>query len=247
MAQVLLKNVTKIYEKKFAAVSKFCLEVRDGEFMVIVGPSGCGKTTILRMIAGLDRQTSGDIYIGETLVNDVPPKERDVAMVFQNYALYPHLNIYDNMAFALKMRNMPMAKIKTRVEETAAMLGIEQLLAKKPFMLSGGQRQRVAVGRAIVRNPRVFLFDEPFSSLDAGLRLSMRTELKAMHRRLRTTTIYVTHDQPEAMALAERLCVMFEGKVQQAGSPLEVSKNPANNFVAGFLGAATSIIEDMEV
>jgi len=236
MARVLLENVTKIYDGHAAAVSGFGLEVADGEFMVIVGPSGCGKTTTLRMIAGLEKVTSGSIHIGDSCVNDVPSKDRDIAMVFQNYALYPHMTAYQNMAFALKMRKVPAAEIDKRVRESAKLLGIEQLLNRKPKVLSGGQRQRVAVGRAIVRNPRAFLFDEPLSNLDAALRLTMRAELKELHRRFRTTTIYVTHDQAEAMSLGERICVMHEGRAQQTAAPREIYEQPANRFVAGFLG-----------
>jgi len=236
MARVLLENITKVFDGEATAVSGFSLEVADGEFMVIVGPSGCGKTTTLRMIAGLEEATSGNIYIGDTLVNNVPPKDRDIAMVFQNYALYPHMTAYQNMAFALKMRNVPRAEIDKRVEEAAKLLGIERLLNRKPRALSGGQRQRVAVGRAIVRNPKAFLFDEPLSNLDAGLRLTMRAELKDLHRGLQTTTIYVTHDQAEAMSLGDRICVMHDGKIQQTAVPLDVYERPANRFVAGFLG-----------
>jgi len=236
MTRIILENVTKIFDGEAAAVSGFSLEVADGEFMVIVGPSGCGKTTTLRMIAGLEEATSGNIYIEDSCVNDVPPQGRDIAMVFQNYTLYPHMTAYQNMAFALKMRKVPGAEIDKRVRESAKLLGIEQLLSRKPKALSGGQRQRVAVGRAIVRNPRAFLFDEPLSNLDAALRLTMRAELKDLHRRLQTTTIYVTHDQAEAMSLGGRICVMREGKAQQTAAPWEVYEQPANRFVAGFLG-----------
>lgn len=220
MARILLENVTKVFEGKVTAIRNFNLDVTDGEFMVIVGPSGCGKTTTLRMIAGLEEMTSGNIYIGDSLANDVPPKDRDVAMVFQNYALYPHMTAWQNMAFALKMRNVPRADIKKRVEEAAKLLGIEHLLHRKPGALSGGQRQRVALGRAIVRSPRVFLFDEPLSNLDAGLRLTTRAELKSQHQRLRTTTIYVTHDQAEAMSLGGRICVVRDGEIQQTAGPM---------------------------
>ena len=241
MARILLENVTKIYvgavrEPPLHAVRNFNLNVADGEFMVIVGPSGCGKTTTLRMIAGLEEMTSGNIYIGDSLANDVSPKDRDVAMVFQNYALYPHMNAWQNMAFALKMRNVPRAEIKQRIEEASKLLGIKHLMRRKPGALSGGQRQRVALGRAIVRNPRVFLFDEPLSNLDAGLRLTTRAELKSLHQRLQTTTIYVTHDQAEAMSLGGRICVVREGEIQQTAGPMEVYKQPVNRFVAGFLG-----------
>jgi len=236
MARILLENVTKIFDGKVTAVSNFNLEIVDGEFMVIVGPSGCGKTTTLRMIAGLEEMTSGNIYIGDRLANDVPPRDRDIAMVFQNYALYPHMNAYHNMAFALKMRNIPRAERKKRIEDAARLLGIKHLLRRKPGALSGGQRQRVALGRAIVRSPRVFLFDEPLSNLDAGLRLTTRAELKSLHQRLRTTTIYVTHDQAEAMSLGGRICVVRDGEIQQTARPMEVYEKPVNKFVAGFLG-----------
>ena len=236
MARILLENVTKVFEGKVTAVRNFNLDVADGEFMVIVGPSGCGKTTTLRIIAGLEETTSGNIYIGDSMVNDVSPKDRDLAMVFQNYALYPHMNAYQNMAFALKMRNIPRAERKKRIKEAAKLLGIEHLLRRKPGALSGGQRQRVALGRAIVRNPRAFLFDEPLSNLDAGLRLTTRMELKSLHQRLRTTTIYVTHDQAEAMSLGGRICIVRDGEIQQTASPLEVYEQPVNKFVAGFLG-----------
>ena len=236
MARVLLENVSKIYDGKVAAVSNFNLDIADGEFMVIVGPSGCGKTTTLRMIAGLEKTTAGNIYIGDTLVNDVPPKDRDVAMVFQNYALYPHMTVYQNMAFALKMRNFPNVEIKKRVKEVAGLLSIERLLNRKPNALSGGQRQRVAVGRAIVRNPKAFLFDEPLSNLDAKLRLTMRAELKSLHYRLQSTSVYVTHDQAEAMTMGERICVMHNGVIQQVAGPMEAYERPVNRFVAGFLG-----------
>jgi multiple sugar transport system ATP-binding protein len=236
MARVLLENVTKIFDGGVVAVSNFNIDVADGEFMVVVGPSGCGKTTTLRMIAGLEQPTAGSIYIGDMPVNDVRPKDRDVAMVFQNYALYPHMTVRQNMAFALKMRNVPADKIRKRVEQTAGLLGIGHLLGRRPAALSGGQRQRVALGRAIVRNPRAFLFDEPLSNLDAGLRVAMRAELKALRQRLHTTSIYVTHDQVEAMILGDRICVMYDGTVQQTGVPMEVYERPINRFVAGFLG-----------
>jgi len=237
MARVTLENLTKVFDGKVTAVSDFSLAIADREFMVIVGPSGCGKTTTLRMIAGLEKPTSGNIYIGDTLVNDVRPRGRDVAMVFQNYALYPHMTVYQNMAFALRMRNLPGTEIKSRVEEAARLLGLERLLNRKPKALSGGQRQRVAVGRAIVRNPRAFLFDEPLSNLDAKLRTSTRSELKALHHKLGATSIYVTHDQVEAMTLGDRICVMYNGAVQQVAGPTEVYERPVNRFVAGFLGA----------
>jgi len=236
MAKVLLRDVTKVYDGQVTAVENVSLEVADREFMVIVGPSGCGKTTTLRMIAGLEDVTSGTITIGDTIVNKVPPKDRDVAMVFQNYALYPHMNIFKNMAFGLKLRRINKNQIKKRVMDAAQMLGIERLLDRKPKALSGGQRQRVAVGRAIVRNPNVFLFDEPLSNLDAKLRLSTRAELKALQRRLNTTMIYVTHDQTEAMTLGDRICVTYKGRVQQVAEPMELYDKPVNKFVAGFLG-----------
>ena len=236
MARVLLENVSKIYDGKVNAVSNFNLDIADGEFMVIVGASGCGKTTTLRMIAGLEKATTGNIYIGETLVNDVPPKKRNVAMVFQNYALYPHMTVYQNMAFSLKMRNLHAGQISKRVKEVAGVLGIKWLLNRKPGALSGGQRQRVALGRAIVRNPRIFLFDEPLSNLDAGQRVTMRAEMKDLHRRLQSTSVYVTHDQVEAMTMGERICVMNHGIILQVGDPMEIYERPVNKFVAGFLG-----------
>ena len=236
MAQVTLKNVTKVFASNVVAVKEVNLNIADEEFMVIVGPSGCGKTTTLRMIAGLEEITDGTIVIGKNIVNDIPPKDRDIAMVFQNYALYPHMTVYQNMAFGLKLRKFPKAQIKRRVEETVKMLGIKELVNRKPKALSGGQRQRVALGRAIVRNPKAFLFDEPLSNLDAKLRVSTRAELKALHNKLRTTSIYVTHDQAEAMTLGDRICVMYDGTVQQTAEPMEVYDRPLNRFVAGFLG-----------
>ncbi|MBS0196660.1 MAG: sn-glycerol-3-phosphate ABC transporter ATP-binding protein UgpC [Planctomycetes bacterium] len=236
MAQVTLSNVRKAYPSGFEAVKDLSLDIRDGEFLVLVGPSGCGKSTTLRMIAGLEEVTSGNISIGGRIVNDVHPKDRDIAMVFQNYALYPHMTVYKNMAFALSLRKVPKAEIERRVHEAARTLGIEELLDRKPKALSGGQRQRVAVGRAIVREPKAFLFDEPLSNLDAKLRVTTRAELKALHLRLKTTTIYVTHDQEEAMTLGDRIVVMSKGTIQQAGPPLEVYRTPANRFVAGFVG-----------
>jgi multiple sugar transport system ATP-binding protein len=236
MARVLLEQLQKVYDNDFEAVKEANLDIKDKEFMVIVGPSGCGKTTTLRMIAGLEEITSGTITIGDRVVNDVPPKNRDIAMVFQNYALYPHMTVYQNMAFGLKLRKYPKAEIKKRVHDTANLLGIEELLARKPKSLSGGQRQRVALGRAIVRNPKAFLFDEPLSNLDAKLRVSTRAELKALHRCLQTTSIYVTHDQAEAMTLGDRICVMYNGVIQQVDEPMNVYDKPVNKFVAGFLG-----------
>jgi multiple sugar transport system ATP-binding protein len=236
MAQVVLKDLNKKYDEVHA-VKDVNLTIRDKEFMVFVGPSGCGKTTTLRMIAGLEEITSGEISIGDRVVNDLPPKDRDIAMVFQNYALYPHMTVYDNMAFGLKMRKFPKAEIQKRVQDAAELLGIPELLKRKPRQLSGGQRQRVAVGRAIVRHPQVFLFDEPLSNLDAKLRVQMRVELKRLHDRLETTAIYVTHDQVEAMTLGSRVVVMKDGWVQQVGEPMEIYTRPQNKFVAGFIGS----------
>ncbi len=236
MGQVVLKSINKFYDAVHA-VKDVNLQIRDKEFVVFVGPSGCGKTTTLRMIAGLEAISSGDISIDGTVVNELPPMDRDIAMVFQNYALYPHMSVYDNMAFGLKMRKFDKAEIATRVKEAADILGIGSLLQRKPRQLSGGQRQRVALGRAIVRHPRVFLFDEPLSNLDAKLRVQMRVELKKLHLRLGTTAIYVTHDQVEAMTLGDRVVVMKDGVVQQVGEPLELYNAPANKFVAGFLGS----------
>jgi len=237
MARVLIRNLNKFYDKDVHAVQDVNLEIRDKEFLVLVGPSGCGKTTTLRMVAGLESITSGQVLIGDTVVNDLPPMDRDIAMVFQNYALYPHMSVHDNMAFGLKMRGMERAEIAKRVQEAADILGIGELLKRKPRQLSGGQRQRVALGRAIVRHPQVFLFDEPLSNLDAKLRVQMRVELKKLHRRLNTTAIYVTHDQVEAMTLGDRVVVMRGGLVQQVGEPLELYNAPVNRFVAGFLGS----------
>jgi multiple sugar transport system ATP-binding protein len=236
MAQVVLRELNKKYDEVHA-VKDVNLTIRDKEFMVLVGPSGCGKTTTLRMVAGLEEITSGEILIGDRIVNDLPPKDRDIAMVFQNYALYPHMSVYDNMAFGLKMRKFPKAEIQKRVQDAAEILGIEELLTRKPRQLSGGQRQRVAVGRAIVRHPQVFLFDEPLSNLDAKLRVQMRVELKRLHQRLETTAIYVTHDQVEAMTLGSRVVVMKDGWVQQVGEPMEIYARPQNRFVAGFIGS----------
>ncbi len=236
MAEVVLSHICKDYPGPVRAVDDVSLHIADGEFVVLVGPSGCGKSTTLRMVAGLESITSGTVSIAGRVVNDVHPKDRDIAMVFQNYALYPHMTVHRNMAFALKLRRVPRAEIDRKVHETARILGIENLLDRKPRQLSGGQRQRVAVGRAIVREPKAFLFDEPLSNLDAKLRVETRAELKALHQRLRTTTIYVTHDQEEAMTLGDRVVIMSQGVVQQVGTPLEVYREPANRFVAGFLG-----------
>ncbi len=236
MSEVVLKNVNKMYGN-VQAVKDVDLHIKDKEFMVFVGPSGCGKTTTLRMIAGLEEITSGDIYIGSQLVNELPPMDRDIAMVFQNYALYPHKSVYDNMAFGLQMRKFPKPEIDKRVRDAADILGIEMLLDRKPRQLSGGQRQRVALGRAIVRHPQLFLFDEPLSNLDAKLRVQMRVELKRLHERLETTAVYVTHDQVEAMTLGDRVVVMKDGLVQQVGEPLELYNHPKNRFVAGFIGS----------
>src|SRR5579863_292021 len=236
MARVVIRNLNKMYDEVHAVID-VNLDIKDQEFVVLVGPSGCGKTSTLRMVAGLESITSGHISIDETIVNDLPPMDRDIAMVFQNYALYPHMSVYDNMAFGLKMRKFEKPEIAKRVQEAAEILGIEQLLKRKPRQLSGGQRQRVALGRAIVRHPQVFLFDEPLSNLDAKLRVQMRVELKKLHERLGTTAIYVTHDQVEAMTLGDRVVVMRDGFVQQVGEPLELYNEPANRFVAGFIGS----------
>src|ERR1043165_6913266 len=236
MAKVLIKDLNKKYDDVHA-VKNVNLEIRDREFVVLVGPSGCGKTTTLRMVAGLEDITSGEISIDGRVVNDLAPMDRDIAMVFQNYALYPHMSVQDNMAFGLKMRKFERADIERRVRQAAEILGIQALLARKPRQLSGGQRQRVALGRAIVRNPRVFLFDEPLSNLDAALRVQMRVELKRLHERLETTAIYVTHDQVEAMTLGDRVVVMKDGVLKQEGAPLDLYEHPANRFVAGFIGS----------
>jgi multiple sugar transport system ATP-binding protein len=236
MSQVVIRNANKKYGDVHA-VKDVNLQVRDKEFMVFVGPSGCGKTTTLRMVAGLEAITSGDILIGDRVVNELPPMDRDIAMVFQNYALYPHMSVYQNMAFGLKMRKFDKPEIEKRVQRAAEILDIKELLGRKPRQLSGGQRQRVALGRAIVRDPKVFLFDEPLSNLDAKLRVQMRVELKKLHERLGTTAIYVTHDQVEAMTLGDRVVVMKDGWVQQVGEPLELYNTPANKFVAGFIGS----------
>ncbi len=236
MAQVLLQNVGKIYPGNVQAVTDFNLEIKDAEFLVLVGPSGCGKSTTLRMVAGLEEISVGKIIIGDRVVNDVPPKDRDIAMVFQNYALYPHMSVYDNMAFGLKLRKYKKSEIDKRVKEAAEILGIEELLYRKPKALSGGQRQRVAVGRAIVRKPAVFLFDEPLSNLDAKMRVQMRTEISKLHTQLKTTMIYVTHDQVEAITMGDRIVVMKDGLTQQVDPPTELYDSPNNTFVAGFIG-----------
>ena len=236
MAEIGLEGVTKRFGS-VTAVNRINLTARDEEFIALVGPSGCGKTTTLRMIAGLEQLTEGRIYIGDRDVTDMSPRDRDIAMVFQNYALYPHMNVYKNMSFGLSLRKFPKSDIETRINETAGILEIEQLLHRKPKELSGGQRQRVAIGRAIVRKPQAFLFDEPLSNLDAKLRVQMRGELAKLHERLKTTTVYVTHDQVEAMTLAHRIVIMDQGDIMQAGPPLEVYNNPENLFVAGFIGS----------
>ena len=237
MADVNLKSITKVFPGNVVAVDDISLEIKDKEFLVLVGPSGCGKSTTLRMIAGLEEITEGEIFIGERLVNDVPPKDRDIAMVFQNYALYPHMTVYKNMAFGLKLRKYPKAEISKRVRDTAEILGISELLERKPKALSGGQRQRVAVGRAIVRKPQVFLFDEPLSNLDAKLRVQMRTEISKLHARLQATMIYVTHDQIEAMTMGDRIAVLKDGIIQQTDDPITLYDYPNNKFVAGFIGS----------
>jgi len=237
MAQVSLKNISKIFNNNVKVVDNLSLGVENKEFLVLVGPSGCGKSTTLRMIAGLEETSSGEIYIGDKLVNEVPAKDRDIAMVFQNYALYPHMSAFENMAFGLKLRRYPKSEIAQRVNEAADILGIRHLLNRKPRELSGGERQRVAVGRAIVRKPMVFLFDEPLSNLDAKLRVQMRTEIHKLHIRLQTTMIYVTHDQVEAMTMGDRIAVMRNGLLQQIADPITVYDHPKNKFVAGFIGS----------
>ena len=236
MASLSFKHIYKKYPGGVTAVSDFCLEVKDKEFIIFVGPSGCGKSTTLRMIAGLEEITEGELFIGDRLINDVAPKDRDIAMVFQNYALYPHMTVFDNMAFGLKLRKVPKETIKRRVEEAARILDIQHLLDRRPKALSGGQKQRVALGRAIVRNPMVFLLDEPLSNLDAKLRATMRTELTKLHNRVGTTFIYVTHDQVEAMTMATRIVVMKDGLIQQVDTPQNLYDSPVNMFVAGFIG-----------
>ncbi len=244
MAEVIIKDVRKVFDGDVVAVTDMNLTVEDREFVVLVGPSGCGKSTLLRMVAGLEDVTEGEIFIDGRLVNDVPPKDRDIAMVFQNYALYPHMSVYENMAFGLRLRKYPKEEIDERVRDAADILGIEKLLDRRPKALSGGQRQRVAVGRAIVRKPRVFLFDEPLSNLDAKLRVQMRTEISKLHERLSATMIYVTHDQVEAMTMGTRIMVMKDGLSQQVADPLAIYHEPVNQFVAGFIGSpAMNFIE----
>ena len=237
MASVSLKGIYKKYPGNVVAVSDFNIEIKDKEFIILVGPSGCGKSTTLRMIAGLEEISDGELYIGDRLVNDIAPKDRDIAMVFQNYALYPHMTVFENMAFGLKLRKVPKDQIAKKVEEAAKILDIAHLLDRKPKALSGGQRQRVALGRAIVREPQVFLLDEPLSNLDAKLRAQMRTEISKLHKRLGTTFIYVTHDQTEAMTMADRIVVMKDGLIQQIDSPSNLYQHPVNQFVAGFIGS----------
>jgi multiple sugar transport system ATP-binding protein len=236
MADVTLRNVVKRFDE-VEAVRNIDLDIPDNEFVVLVGPSGCGKSTTLRMIAGLEEVSDGQIFIGGELVNDLPPKDRDIAMVFQNYALYPHMTVFENMAFGLRLRHFPKPEIRARVENAARILDITDLLDRRPKQLSGGQRQRVAMGRAIVRDPKVFLFDEPLSNLDAKLRVAMRTEIKRVHQKVKTTTVYVTHDQVEAMTLADRVVVMNQGRIEQIGAPQELYHHPKTRFVAGFIGS----------
>src|SRR5690625_4793938 len=237
MAELQLKNLTKVFDKDVVAVDNFNLDIHDKDFLVLVGPSGCGKSTTLRMVAGLEEITDGELYIDDVYMNDVAPKDRDIAMVFQNYALYPHMNVYDNMAFGLKLRKFKKDEIDRRVKDAAQILGLEEYLDRRPKALSGGQRQRVALGRAIVRDAKVFLMDEPLSNLDAKLRVQMRAEIQKLHQSLQTTTIYVTHDQTEAMTMATRLVVMKDGVIQQVGKPKEVYDYPDNVFVGGFIGS----------
>jgi len=247
MANVILKDLTKVFDNKVIAVKDFNLEVKDKEFVVLVGPSGCGKSTTLRSIAGLEEVTGGEIYIKDRLVNDVPPKDRDIAMVFQNYALYPHMNVYKNLSFGLELRKMKKDEINRRVHEAANILDISHLLDRKPKALSGGQRQRVAVGRAIVRKPAVFLFDEPLSNLDAKLRVQMRTEIAKLHHNLQATIIYVTHDQVEAMTMGSRIVVMKDGFMQQVSDPINLYDHPVNKFVAGFIGSPPMNFIDVDL
>ncbi|NQT97146.1 MAG: sn-glycerol-3-phosphate ABC transporter ATP-binding protein UgpC [Candidatus Marinimicrobia bacterium] len=244
MAELKLTDITKYFNPDTPVISNLDLTVNDGEFLVLVGPSGCGKSTILRMLAGLEEPTSGQLYIGSQMVNNVQPKDRNIAMVFQNYALYPHMSVYDNLAFSLKLRKMPASKIQQRVASVTEILELEEYLKRRPKELSGGQRQRVALGRAMVRQPKVFLFDEPLSNLDAKLRVQMRSEIKRLHQRLKTTMIYVTHDQTEAMTMGDRIVILKDGMIQQVGTPLEVYHNPANLFVGSFIGSpAMNLIE----
>ncbi len=247
MAQVLFKHVTKVYDGGVTAVQDVNLEIKDKEFVVLVGPSGCGKSTTLRMLAGLEEITEGEVIIGDKVVNNLPPKDRDIAMVFQNYALYPHMTVEENMAFGLKLRNVPPEEIKKNVNDAADILGLKELLNRKPKALSGGQRQRVAVGRAIVRKPKVFLFDEPLSNLDAKLRGQMRAEIIKIHARLKVTTAYVTHDQLEAMTMGDKIVVMNNKFIQQVGSPIDVYRKPVNKFVAGFIGSPPMNFMECEV
>jgi len=247
MVKLILKNIDKVFDKKTRIIKDLNLEIIDGEFLVLVGPSGCGKSTILRMIAGLEEITSGEIFIGERKVNNVHPKDRDIAMVFQNYALYPHMSVYDNMAFGLKMRKFKKEFISERVQKAAEMLNLNELLERKPKQLSGGQRQRVALGRALVREPKVFLMDEPLSNLDAKLRAQTRFEIKKLHNSLKTTFIYVTHDQVEAMTMGDRIVILDKGVIQQIGAPEEVYLSPENIFVAGFIGSPAMNFLDAEV
>ena len=247
MASLSLKNVGKTYPNGFVAVKNFNLDIADKEFIIFVGPSGCGKSTTLRMIAGLEEITSGELWIGNTMVNDVEPKDRDIAMVFQSYALYPHMSVYDNMAFGLKLRKTPKDKVDKLVHEAAKILDIEHLLDRKPKALSGGQRQRVAMGRAIVRNPKVFLMDEPLSNLDSKLRVQMRIEISKLHQRLESTIIYVTHDQTEALTLGTRIVVMKDGVMQQVATPIDLYTKPCNLFVAGFIGSPQMNFIDCKV
>ncbi len=247
MAQVHLRGVRKSYDNKLEVIHGIDMEIADGEFIVIVGPSGCGKSTLLRMVAGLERITGGQVAIGERVVNELEPKDRDIAMVFQNYALYPHMSVYDNMAYGLKIRGMAKDEIDRRVRKAAKTLELGTFLDRRPRQLSGGQRQRVAMGRAIVREPAVFLFDEPLSNLDAKLRAQMRIEIKRLHAQLPTTSVFVTHDQVEAMTLGDRVVVMRDGRVQQAGTPLVVYRNPVNKFVAGFIGAPAMNFLDVTI
>ena len=247
MAEIILSNLTKIYSQNIIAVDNIDLKINDGEFIVFLGPSGCGKSTTLRMIAGLETITKGDIIIENKIVNNVDSAERDLAIVFQNYALYPHMTIKKNLSFGLQLRKLPNAEIDKRVLQTAELLEIKPLLNRKPKELSGGQQQRVALGRALVREPVAFLFDEPLSNLDAKLRASMRTELIKLHRKLNTTTIHVTHDQVEAMTMGERICILHQGKLIQLGTPLDIYNNPVNTFVAGFLGSPPMNLFDTKI